>query len=78
MRRRLTAEQCTTRQRYRVPGIALPSRRTGATTKRYSSNQAKPVLIPRQAFIAGFGLHPSAHEKHRQRPDIISFEEGEG
>ncbi|TFD76574.1 hypothetical protein E3T53_13370, partial [Cryobacterium psychrophilum] len=31
-----TAEQYTARRRYRVPGNVLPTRRTAATTKRYS------------------------------------------
>ena len=39
-----TAEQFTTRQRYRVPGIALPSRRTGATHKPYSPSMAASVF----------------------------------
>ena len=41
-----TAEQFTTRQRYRVPGIALPSRRTGATHKPYSP--AHHRFLPRR------------------------------
>jgi len=40
MRGPLPAEQFATRQRYRVPGIVLPSRRTGATIKRYSPRWA--------------------------------------
>ncbi|MBG6215509.1 transposase [Cryobacterium sp. CAN_C3] len=57
MRGPLKAEQFKTRQRYRVPGIVLPSRRTGATSKPYSPKSLPgPQTVAYEAGPTGFGL----------------------
>ncbi|TFD55806.1 LacI family transcriptional regulator, partial [Cryobacterium sp. Hh7] len=62
----LTAEQFTARQRYRVPGIVLPSHRTGATHKRYSpfglilAARELGIRVPTELSVIGIDGHPYA------------------